>query len=128
MKKYNVTNKATKDGRMVTERMLTERYFAAKRLGYSKQKWIEFCEYMMRQGYQMRIKETQGTTSKYITVFKDGGTRAFKVRFSNHKPNKRRELNGDCDFFVGMTHTGTRTTDDATRATLDFFELQQERA
>ena len=35
------------------------------------------------------------------------------MRFSDHKPNREKELTGDCDFFVGRTNTGVRTTEDA---------------
>ncbi len=71
---------------------------------YGKQKWIEFCEHLLNDGFELSLYEARETVSKYITVKHNG--REFKVRFSNHMPNKTRELNGDCDLFVGKTHKG----------------------
>jgi|JI7StandDraft_1071085.scaffolds.fasta_scaffold145277_5 hypothetical protein len=89
---------------------------------YPKQKWIEFCETLMAEGYTLSLYEARATVSKYITVRSQG--KAFKVRFSNHKPIKGKEMAGDCDFFVGRTHTGVRTTGDALIAVREFFSGQ----
>lgn len=94
----------------VTAELLADRVQRTVAAGYSKQKWVEFCEAMMARGYGMSIYEARRTVSKYITVKGPKGTAPFKVRFSNHKPIKHRELAEDCDFFVGWTHTGVRTT------------------
>lgn len=86
---------------------------------YPKAKWIEFCEEMLARGYKIQLYEARETFSKYVTVVQ--GDKRFRVRFSNHRPHRTRELGGDCDFFVGVTHTGTRNTNDAIRATTAFF-------
>lgn len=103
----------------VTAAFLQERFERSAKLGFSKQKWISFCEALLAEGFSLALYEARKTASKYITVRKGG--KSFKVRFSNHKPIKGRELAGDCDFFVGMTHTGTRTTDDALAAVRGHF-------
>lgn len=90
--------------------------------GFSKQKWISFCEVLISKGFSIKIYEARETVSKYITVFKDG--KYFRVRFSNHKPNYTREKNKDCDFFVGVTHTGIRTTEDALKAIGVFYGIK----
>lgn len=46
--------------------------------------------------------------------------------FPCHKPILHRETSGDCDFFVGRTNLGVRNTDDAIKATLEFFGIAQE--
>lgn len=71
---------------------------------YGKQKWIDFCEHLLNDGFMISLYEARETVSKYITVIHKG--QSFKVRFSNHMPNRAREMNGDCDLFVGKTHNG----------------------
>ena len=104
---------------VVTPDFLEDRARRSVSAGYAKQKWVIFCEAMLSRGYSMRIYEARKTFSKYITVYNSG--RSFKVRFSNHKPIRDREVSGDCDFFVGWTHTGVRTTDQAIAAVDEFF-------
>lgn len=81
------------------------------KLGFGKQKWVEFCEHFFDKGFEVHFFKSKSTRSKYVHICK--GRREIKVRFSNHKPNKRAELLADCDFYVGITHTGVRTTKDA---------------
>lgn len=95
----------------ITPQLLAERATRSVQAGFAKQKWIKFCETLLDSGYNLKLYEAVRTHSKYITVIRD--SKEFKVRFSNHKPIQERELRGDCDFFVGITHTGWRTTDDA---------------
>ena len=116
MKRRNL-HKATNIA--VTLDFLKQRSDRAVASGYEKQKWVTFCETLIARGFHLSIYEARKTVSKYITVSKSG--RHFKVRFSNHKPIKGRELSGDCDFFVGWTHTGKRTTEDALVAVDEFF-------
>jgi len=87
---------------------------------YPKQRWIAFCEEMLQQKYDVFLYEAVETVSKYITVKK--GRKYFKVRFSDHKPIKYREINGDCDFFVGRTNISVTTTDQAMQAVIEFME------
>jgi hypothetical protein len=95
----------------VTHEFLKERAAHYKSLGFPRAKWMIFCDVMLRAGFKVTLYEARQTFSKYVTV--SDGRDQFKVRFSNHKPIKARELQGDCDFFVGVTHTGVRTTSDA---------------
>lgn len=103
----------------VTQQFLDLKTRMAAKAGYPKALWIGFCEVLLENGYEVSLYEAKKTVSKYITVRR--GTKTFKVRFSNHKPIEARELAGDCDFFVGRTHTGTRTTEDALKAVHDHF-------
>lgn len=88
--------------------------------GFSKPRWITFCEDMMQRGFQVKLYEAKRTVSKYVTVIGPCG-REFKVRFSDHKPIMRREVEGDCDFFVGVTNLGVTNTTHAIMETLMFF-------
>lgn len=108
------------DNREVTPEFLIEREKFAKSLGYQKQKWVEFCEVMLKRGYRVTLYEAKQTRSKYLTVHKE--QRRFKVRFSDHAPILRRELAADCDFFVGKTNMVWTTTQQAIDATIRFFE------
>jgi len=87
--------------------------------GLSSWGWVEFCEISIRRGFDVYLYEAKHTASKYITLFRNG--RSFKVRFSNHRPIARRELAGDCDFFVGVTNLSVTTTGDALRAVAQHF-------
>ena len=90
---------------------------------FGKQKGISFCEALIEEGYTCYLYEARHTYSKYITVT-DKTHRRFKVRFSNHKPIRYREKQGDCDFFVGVTNFKVTTTTDALKAVRDFFERE----
>lgn len=103
----------------LTKRFLDSRTAWAKERGYDKAKWVIFCETLLDAGYHLSLYEARETLSKYITV--SDGNSSYKVRFSNHRPNKTRELRGDCDFFVGVTHTGYRNTGDALEAVSKHF-------
>jgi len=103
----------------LTQPYLTLRAMRAVSLGYPKPKWIDFCEVALRRGFSASLYEAKHTVSKYVTLRKAG--RSFKVRFSNHKPIKAREVGGDCDFFVGVTNRAVTTTGDALRAAMVHF-------
>lgn len=107
----------------VTAEFLATRAERSIAAGFSKQKWIEFCEVMLERRYTLTIYEAKKTFSKYITIKSPNGGKRFKVRFSNHKPIKRLEVGGACDFFVGWTHTGIRTTAEAIEAVDHHFNL-----
>lgn len=117
-KRYSLPGKITNE--KLTPAILAQKAESATSKGYAKQKWVTFCETLISEGYTVMLYEARRTFSKYVTVLADDGRR-FKVRFSNHKPIAEREHAGDCDFFVGITHTGTRTTDDALRAVREFM-------
>lgn len=112
----------------INQDFLDQRVSQAEAKGYGKAKWIEFCEKMMAEGYYLKLYEARKTVSKYITVIKpDDPSHKFKVRFSNHRPIKHREVSGDCDFFVGVTNLGVTTTEMAIEATLQFFTQPKEK-
>lgn len=121
MKRKPPKNKAT--NLRMTEGYLAGRAEACVRKGFTKPKWISFCETMMKVGYAVELYEARQTVSKYVTVIDEADTGvAFKVRFSNHKPIESRELAGDCDFFVGHTNLGITTTREAISATWAHFK------
>lgn len=96
------------------------------KMGFGKSKWISFCEEMLSLGFVVELYEARQTRSKYCTIMlPDNRGKQFKVRFSDHKPIYRRELAGDCDFFVGKTNTGVRTTWDAANAVCNFFGVRR---
>ena len=86
---------------------------------YGKAKWIVFCEILLNEGYTLFLYEANKTFSKYVTVCKKGKT--FKVRFSNHRPSYAKEFENDSDYYVGVSNLGITTTEDALRATREFF-------
>jgi hypothetical protein len=110
---------AKQDRANLTLRFLEGRKEIFTKAGYPCPKWIEFSEEFLKLGFQVTLYEAKTTVSKYITVVKD--KHRFKVRFSNHKPIKHRELQGDCDFFVGVTNLRTTNTRMAILATKTFF-------
>lgn len=87
---------------------------------YGKAKWIEFAEDLLHNGYKVSLYEAKTTFSKYLTIEK--GNKKFKVRFSNHRPNINKELENDCDFFVGVTNFEVHTTKDALNAVRNYFK------
>ncbi len=103
---------------IVTESYLELRVGSGK---YGINQWVRFCRDLMHRGYVLSMYQAQSTVSKYITVHGCNDD-YYTVRFSNHKPNRTRELRGDCDFFCGKTHTGTRNTNDAIQAVLTHFQ------
>lgn len=106
----------------VTQELLDARAQRSIKAGFGKQKWVMFCEELLKRGYTLELYEARRTVSKYITIsHPDAPGKRFKVRFSNHEPIKYREIAGDCDFFVGRTHLSTTTTRDAYYAVVRFF-------
>lgn len=104
----------------ITPEFLKFRADVTKNAGYSKPRWIEFSETLLERGYILKIYEAKRTVSKYITISNDKG-KSFKVRFSNHLPIKARELEGDCDYFVGVTNLRTTNYRMALMAVNEFF-------
>jgi hypothetical protein len=74
---------------------------------YSTPKYLTFMRDMIARGWNVTMYVSQ--KSKYIYIKKDD--HFFNVRFSNHKPIYERQLNGDCDFFVGVSHGVCQTTE-----------------
>ena len=75
---------------------LSSRAEMAMAKGYSKQKWIIFCEVLLAEGFVLRLYEARKTFSKYITVKRGKRGPDYKVRFSNHRPIKAREASQCC--------------------------------
>lgn len=100
--------------------------------GFPVQKWIQFAVELIDEGYVIHLYEARRTRSKYLTISKPPGKTTdgkiilcdrppYKVRFSDHLPIEEREQAKDCDFFVGITHTGCRTTPMALQAVRAHF-------
>jgi hypothetical protein len=111
------SNKAT--DLIITKAFLDHREGKHNACGFKRAKWIHFCHVMLDEGFYLTLYEARETFSKYITVW--DRSRSFKVRFSDHRPNKGREIAKDCDFFVGRTHLHVTNTDQAIEATLRYF-------
>lgn len=84
---------------------------------YGKPKWVEFCETLLNEGYKLFLYESKTTRSKYIYV-----NGVYKVRFSNHKPTLRKQIECDSHFYVGVSHLGVTTTQDALMAVRKRFK------
>lgn len=107
---------------IVTLHFLNERANRSLNAGYTKQKWIVFCETLLSMGFHLKLYEAKQTNSKYITVCRQGSKKSYKVRFSNHAPAKQKELLKDCDFFVGVTNFQTTTMYDALHAVYTHYK------
>ncbi len=92
---------------------------------YSAPKWLQFSKYFILKGFEVYLAKSKSTVSKYIYV--EDMENVFKVRFSNHKPNKNKEVAEDCNFFVGRTNLRTTTTEQAVLAAEIFFKNREER-
>lgn len=106
--------------RKLDKEYLNSRAAGLVKAGFPVSRWIEFSLAMLNSGYKISLIAAKTTKSKYIHVYKFG--KCFKVRFSDHKPSHKAEIiDKNCDFFVGVTRTGVRTTQDAIKAVNDFF-------
>jgi hypothetical protein len=74
---------------------------------FSPAKYLLFMGQMLKAGWKVRLYKAG--ISKYVFIEK--GDDLFKVRFSNHKPIYFREIENDCDFYVGVSHTQVSTTE-----------------
>lgn len=79
---------------------------------FSTPKYLLFMKTMLTAGWAVKLHEVK--VSKYVFVkAKDGAV--YKIRFSNHKPLYGRELENDCDFYVGISHKQVSTTEQITK-------------
>jgi hypothetical protein len=113
------------DNDLVTLENLADRTERLQASGYDVPKWMLFCATLLQEGYTCLLYEARDTYSKYITVTHEhSDARAYKVRFSNHKPSWWREQNNDCDFFVGVSHKKVTTTQQALEAVRNHFQVK----
>jgi len=76
---------------------------------YPVPKWIFFSQALIEAGWRVELIRSKSTFSKYIYIHK--GDKNFKIRFSNHKPNKGQQETNDCDFYVGISNGQVITTE-----------------
>lgn len=76
---------------------------------YQTPKYLLFILEMNNLGFRVGLKEAKTTFSKYVLIEK--GTQKYKIRFSNHRSKLSRELEQDCDFYVGVGNLGVITTE-----------------
>lgn len=74
---------------------------------YPTPKYLSFIKKFLEDGWNVKIYEVR--VSKYIFVYTE--TKIYKIRFSNHKPLYQKEIENDCDYYVGISHKATHTTD-----------------
>lgn len=74
---------------------------------YPTPKYLKFVKALLETGWGVSVYEAR--VSKYVFVTK--GDLIYKIRFSNHKPLYHKELENDCDFYVGISHTAVHTTE-----------------
>jgi hypothetical protein len=108
----------------VTKDYLMRRANYARSAGFPVPKFIEFSVWALEAGFRVFLHESHSTVSKYVYVENGSRRNQFKVRFSNHKPNREKEVLGDCDFFVGIAHHRTTTTEMAKEAVMKWAQAQ----
>lgn len=74
---------------------------------YPTPKYLLFIKTMIELGWEVKLYKAG--VSKYVYVVKDDII--YKIRFSNHKPLYYKELENDCDFYVGISHKQVSTTE-----------------
>jgi len=74
---------------------------------YATPKYMIFIKTMIEKGFKVSLYVAR--VSKYVYVAKDGVV--TKIRFSNHKPIYEKEMENDCDYYVGISHKAVRTTE-----------------
>lgn len=76
---------------------------------YPTPKYLIFAKTMYHNGWKVKIY-VANKVSKYIFIIK--GDEIFKIRFSNHKPLYGREMENDCDYYVGISNRQVSTTEE----------------
>lgn len=76
---------------------------------YAPAKYLIFIKAMLEAGWKVKIY-VANKVSKYVFIIK--GDTIYKIRFSNHKPLYGKELENDCDFYVGISHKQVTTTEE----------------
>lgn len=79
---------------------------------FSPPKYLHFIKDLLKDGW--RVKLYTAGVSKYVFVYKviAGEDIVYKIRFSNHKPIYEKEIENDCDFYVGISNTQACRTED----------------
>ncbi len=100
---------------------LSTEYLDSLKPSYTSQdypipKWIIFSQTLIKDGWVVRLYRAKTTFSKYLFISRD--KKMLKIRFSNHKANKLKELANDCDFYVGVGNKGVITTEELLRTLL----------
>ncbi len=73
---------------------------------YPTPRYMAFIKTLIETGWEIKLYEAR--VSKYVFCTKAG--QVYKIRFSNHKPLLRKELEEDCDYYVGISHNQVSTT------------------
>lgn len=76
---------------------------------YPVPKYLTFIRDLLQDGWQVKLYKA-GKFSKYVFVMKN--EQVFKIRFSNHKPIYEKEIENDCDYYVGISHTQAHKTEE----------------
>lgn len=78
--------------------------------GFKPPKYLHFIKEMLEIGLGVKLYlGGKRGVSKY--VFIENKDHLIKVRFSNHRPIKEYEEKEDCDYYVGVSHKQTSTTE-----------------
>lgn len=93
----------------------------AESKGFPEPKYIQFCRSVLDMKLRVHLHESKTTRSKYVTITSNKGK--FKVRFSNHKPNKGAQEREDSNFYVGVSNGVVTTTDQALEAVKNWAGL-----
>jgi hypothetical protein len=75
---------------------------------YATPKYLLFIKAILEAGWSVKVYVVR--VSKYVFIYKE--EQIFKIRFSNHKPLYEKEMEDDCDYYVGVSHTQVSTTEE----------------
>lgn len=82
---------------------------------YPTPKYLLFIKRFLEEGWEVKVYVAK--VSKYVFVIREG--EIYKIRFSNHKPLYHKQMENDCDFYVGVSHKQCHTIDEIIKKILD---------
>lgn len=69
-----------------------------------KPKWVEFCELLMNNNFNIFLYLPKKTNSVYLSIVKN--CKMLKIRCSDHAPNFKEWLKGEIDLCLGAKRKG----------------------
>ncbi len=74
---------------------------------HNKPEWVNFCEQLLDNNFEVFLYLPEKKTSVYITVVKNNKMQT--IRFSDHQTKQENWLKADVDYYVGPAELGMLT-------------------